>query len=408
MAKLGNIFNKEEIKKEEQHPRRTIKWIHYSKLKTNPDQYCPARDKEEIESLADLIEAAGEVIENLSVSKSDTDEYRIIAGHKRCAACKLLVEERGKKEFEFLPCFEQNISDVRAEFQVYSTNCHHEETPYETMHKLERMQYLINNYPDEFPEIQGGRMVDRLAKKYNLSKSTVGEYLSISKNLGDTAMEAFEKGEIDKSAAVTLASMPEEKQNQALAIGCKTDKALKKYKKEVLEPTSNEILTAYDELGMKEYDCPDRKETSKKLIQKLGKRHAGISNSRIDIECTPKTIIINEKEITWNRFLKLVEEVIPAYQVAVQERKDKKKSTYEKRELQVSYETYNRLLSGQQRGAFTKDDYKEAELVEIYAIGEDGSETEAIEFTITYINKQESGIEKGYSFLNLEMIPIFC
>jgi len=39
MAKLGNIFNKEEIKKEEQHPRRTIKWIHYSKLKTNPDQY---------------------------------------------------------------------------------------------------------------------------------------------------------------------------------------------------------------------------------------------------------------------------------------------------------------------------------------------------------------------------------
>lgn len=125
-------------------------------------------------------------------------------------------------------------------------------------------------------------------------------------------------------------------------------------------------------------------------------------------ENCPGEYQLNEKEITWNRFLKLVEEVIPAYQVAVQERKDKKKSTYEKRELQVSYETYNRLLSGQQRGVFTKDDYKEAELVEIYAIGEDGSETEAIEFTITYINKQESGIEKGYSFLNLEMIPIFC
>ena len=42
MAKLGNIFNKEEIKKEEQHPRRTIKWIHYSKLKENVEQYCPA------------------------------------------------------------------------------------------------------------------------------------------------------------------------------------------------------------------------------------------------------------------------------------------------------------------------------------------------------------------------------
>ena len=101
--------------------------------------------------------------------------------------------------------------------------------------------------------------------------------------------------------------------------------------------------------------------------------------------------------------------MIPAYQVTVQKRKNKKHLDYEKGELQVSYETYNRLLSGQQRGVFTKDDsYQEAELVEIYAIREDGAETEAIEFTITYINKQESGIEKGYSFLNLEMIPIFC
>ena len=272
MAKISNVFSKEEVKKTA-HPKRITKWIHYTKLTRNEKQYCDTKDIEEIEGLADLIEASGMVLQDLLVKKLDSDEYQIIAGHKRCAACKLLVEERGKKEFEFLPCFEQNISDVRAEFQVYSTNCHHEETPYETMHKLERMQYLINNYPDEFPEIQGGRMVDRLAKKYNLSKSTVGEYLSISKNLGDTAMEAFEKGEIDKSAAVTLASMPEEKQNQALAIGCKTDKALKKYKKEVLEPTSNEILTAYDELGMKEYDCPDRKETSKKLIQKLSLIH---------------------------------------------------------------------------------------------------------------------------------------
>ena len=38
MAKLGNIFNKEEIKKEEQHPRRIIKWIHYSKLKENVEK----------------------------------------------------------------------------------------------------------------------------------------------------------------------------------------------------------------------------------------------------------------------------------------------------------------------------------------------------------------------------------
>lgn len=272
MAKISNVFAKEEVKKTT-HPKRITKWIHYTKLAKNEKQYCDAKDKEEIEGLADLIEADGMVLQDLLVKKIDTDAYKIIAGHKRHAACKLLVEERDKKEFEFLPCFEQNISEVQAEFQIYSSNCHHEETPYEIMHKLERMQYLINNYPEEFPEIQGGRMVERLAKKYNLSRSTVGEYLTISKNLGDMAMNEFEKGEIDKSAAVTLASMSEENQIQALSRGCKTDKELKSYKEEFLNPTTNEIITAYEVLGIKEIDDLDRKKTCRKMIEKYGKSY---------------------------------------------------------------------------------------------------------------------------------------
>ena len=106
--------------------------------------------------------------------------------------------------------------------------------------------------------------------------------------------------------------------------------------------------------------------------------------------------------------MKLIEEVIPPYQVAVQERKTKKNLFHKKKKLEVSYETYERLISGQQRCVLVKEDnYQEAELIDIYAFGKDGYDTEAIEFTITYINKQEAGIEKGYSLLNLEMIPIF-
>ena len=142
MAKISNVFAKEEVKKTT-HPKRITKWIHYTKLAKNEKQYCDAKDKEEIEGLADLIEADGMVLQDLLVRKTNSDEYKIIVGHKRHAACKLLVEERGKKEFEFLPCFEQNISDVQAEFQLYSSNCHHEETPYEIMHKLER---IISNH----------------------------------------------------------------------------------------------------------------------------------------------------------------------------------------------------------------------------------------------------------------------
>ena len=33
MAKLNNVFSKEELKKTDSHKKRVTRWIHYSKLK---------------------------------------------------------------------------------------------------------------------------------------------------------------------------------------------------------------------------------------------------------------------------------------------------------------------------------------------------------------------------------------
>ena len=82
MARIDSIF-KSETKKAEQHPKRITKWIHYTNLRDHEAQYCNEKDGEEIEALADLIEADGEVLQDLLVKKTDTDEYKIIAGHKR-------------------------------------------------------------------------------------------------------------------------------------------------------------------------------------------------------------------------------------------------------------------------------------------------------------------------------------
>ena len=280
MAKLGNIFNKEEIKKEEQHPRRTIKWIHYSKLKTNPDQYCPARDKEEIESLADLIEAAGEVIENLSVSKSDTDEYRIIAGHKRCEACRLLVEERGLKQFEFLPCIVNNVSVVQESFRVLASNGYHTKKPYELMHEITEMERLLREHPEEFPtSLQKGRMVERLSKKMGIARATVQEYQQISRNLLPEAMEKFKEGEIEKSAALTLARLPE------------------KMQKEVIEQGITKTVS--------------RKALVKFLKGRYGSTSYEISQGEIRISCSDKNISISERSITWERYVTLLDQYCP-------------------------------------------------------------------------------------------------
>lgn len=230
MAKFGEIFKDTEAKKPEPHPQRITKWIHYTKLIDNKAQYCNERDKEEIIALAELIEADKGILQNVLVRKVDTDEYEIIAGHKRRRAVRYLVEERGLKEYEFIPCIIENLSDVRAEFQLYSTNGHHEKTDYEKMHELERMKYLLETYPEEFPHLQTGRMVERLAKQMHMSKTTVGEYLSISNNLGNKAREAFKEGNIKKSAAVEIAALPEKEQEKLIEKGVTAQKNIKAYK----------------------------------------------------------------------------------------------------------------------------------------------------------------------------------
>ena len=47
MAKISNVFSKEEVKKTA-HPKRITKWIHYTKLTRNEKQYCDAKNMEEM------------------------------------------------------------------------------------------------------------------------------------------------------------------------------------------------------------------------------------------------------------------------------------------------------------------------------------------------------------------------
>lgn len=86
------------------HPQWAVTWIHYTKLIRTRFQYADPDTMEVIYTLADAIEAEGQVLQNLVVRKSDADQYEILAGHKRTKACQILVEERGLTQYEFLPC----------------------------------------------------------------------------------------------------------------------------------------------------------------------------------------------------------------------------------------------------------------------------------------------------------------
>lgn len=313
MATLGAMFANTGVKKAETPPQRVTKWIHYTKLKDNAAQYCNERDKDEIIALAGLIDADNGVLQQILVRKIKNDQYEIIAGHKRRRACKYLVEEEGKKQYAFVPCYVENISDVKAEFQLYSSNSHHIKTDYEKMHELERMKYLIETYPEEFPQIQTGRMVEKLAAQMKMNKTTVGEYLTISKNLGENARTAFEDGTIKKSAAVEMAALPEKEQDALLSAGVTAQKDIKAYKEECLEPSEEDIRLFYEHY-IQNHD-KNRAELKEYLIRSYGKRHSCGTGGVIDFDCSPKGIKLGKsKEISWTKFINKINEYYPVHE----------------------------------------------------------------------------------------------
>lgn len=232
MADFNSFFKTTNIREvRAAHPKWAVTWIHYTKLSRARFQYADPDTIDAIYNLADAIEAEGQVLQNLIVRKVDADQFEILAGHKRTLACQILVEERGLKQYEFLPCIVMEKNDVRAEFSVYTTNTHYEETPYQTMYRIERMKYLLENFPEEFPEVQGrGRMVEKLAQLLNKRRSMISDYQNIAHNLGEKAMDQFKENRITKSAATALAGLKEEEQDSLLEAGITSHKEIQNYK----------------------------------------------------------------------------------------------------------------------------------------------------------------------------------
>lgn len=72
---------------------------------------------------------------------------------------------------------------MQAEFQLYATNGFIPKTDAEKLHEIERIKYLLDKYPDEFKHVHGGKTVEKIARILNMGKTTVGDYVNISKIL---------------------------------------------------------------------------------------------------------------------------------------------------------------------------------------------------------------------------------
>lgn len=353
MARFSDVFTEGAAPREQRPVSQKIKRIHYSKLLESQYQY---RDRNEavVIALADLLKADGKVLEPLVVRKSGpgSDTYEIISGHKRCLASKYLAEQEHLEDFAFLPCVEESMSDIRAEFAVYSSNGYDEKTPYEIMREIEGMARLLKEHPEEFPEYVGkGRLVEKLAAKMNMSRSVVSDYQNISHNLGTAGMESFKQGKLDKSAAVTLASMPEEKQEEALEQGLTKREDIKSYiSSQTKEPTEKQIRQFAIYVN-KILENNEENQWADVLRNKVKDAFGSGTEPQYSFKGSYRGVTLgNADEITWKRCVALIKEYCPSIKgksvskPAVEENipVEEKEDNYEERK-----DNYEEQLPGQ-------------------------------------------------------------
>lgn len=307
MPKLNSFFEKEnkveQLLTKKMHPQL----ISYKKLRESKFQYREISE-EDVTELAALIELDGEVLQPLLVRKTGGDSYEILAGHKRFRACRYLAEERKLEQFALIPCYVKQLTDVQAEFAVYSTNGYSKKTDYQIMREVEGMSRLLKENPEAFPEAASGRLVEKLSKIMDMSKTVIQEYKTISKNLGNEAMEKFKKNEITKEAAKTLASVPVEEQKKIIDSGFTETKDIKKAAKVIRNPSMSEIRFAFKTMYNRTLYTPDFIRNYSSLEECFkeheGRTHAGHHEYRLDYNCSLRGIAINNrKEITWHEFV---------------------------------------------------------------------------------------------------------
>ena len=169
---------------------------------------------ENIGRLAESIELAGKVLQNLVVTdKNEDGKYMLISGHRRWMACQQLVSE-GKEKFKTVHALIERVPDKRVEelLLIESNASSRNLTDAEKMRQAERTMQLCKELKEE--QMLSGRVRDIAAKMLNMSASHIARLHAIHENLAEPLTERFENGSMSTSAAYEAQKLSEEAQHR--------------------------------------------------------------------------------------------------------------------------------------------------------------------------------------------------
>jgi len=211
---MGLMNDKSKAEAAESTPKYEMKTINIVNIIENPANR-KIYSTENIEQLADSIELAGHVLQNLVVKPADAKgKYMLISGHRRWMACKQLVS-KGKLEFVTVQCLIENEEDDQLQelMLIYTNSTARELNDAEKARQAERATAILTEMKKE--KKLEGRVRDIVASMLKTTSGQLARYHAIMNNLKDGPLkEAFEKGELGVSVAYEASTLSEEGQKK--------------------------------------------------------------------------------------------------------------------------------------------------------------------------------------------------
>lgn len=203
----------------------------------------------EIETLAEDIERQG-LMTALVVSENG-GRYKLISGHRRLSAVKLLIES-GRRKSSKVPCFIKGAKPNN-ETQLDLIMLNATQRKYSDADKMREYEELTRIFKEL--EAAGkpikGRIRDRIADALNVSSAQVGKLDNIKHNAIPDVEQAVKSGDMSISTANEVAKLPPEKQQKIISEKPKiTHKEVKKIQQQ-------EQAACKSEDGTEESDTAD-------------------------------------------------------------------------------------------------------------------------------------------------------
>lgn len=191
---------------------REIYFIEYTKIKPADKN----RELRKISQLAEDIADAG-LEQTLVVRRIDDPYYEveIIAGHRRFAAIKLLIEN-GDERYRLIPCRVKNYEDTKTRERLHLSNLMGDE--YTATEKIEAIIELEEIYKERKANGENipGRICELIAEKTGLQKSQIYKYHKIGKAGTEEVLELLDKGKLTVNQAYGVSKLDKEIQKEAL------------------------------------------------------------------------------------------------------------------------------------------------------------------------------------------------